>query len=130
MGRISITREPAHDLTIIALHGEVSPDELATGLAEVRQQPVRAKFHIWDFTNGALGAPGRDVLTHLASTYREGVREGGRTAFVCPRDVQYGLARMFVAYAESHKYTVAMQAFRDMATARAWLGIPADRAAP
>ena len=130
MGRITVTDEPEQDLTVIALHGDVTLEELDAGLAEVRRRPVRATFQIWDYTNGTLGAPKGDVVARLAAAYRDGVRTGGKTAFVCPRDIQFGLARMFVIYAESHKYPVAMQAFRDMAAARVWLGVPTDRAAP
>jgi len=47
-----------------------------------------------------------------------------RVAVIAPRDVSFGLARMYEAYADSaHKdFTV----FRDEDTAVEWLGIPKD----
>ena len=47
----------------------------------------------------------------------------GRTAIVAPRDLDYGIGRMFEVYADIERLTVKFVTFRSMVEAKVWLGV-------
>ena len=50
------------------------------------------------------------------------VRSGGQTAIVVTREVDFGLCRMFQAFAEMAEVPVAFLVARDIDEAERWLG--------
>lgn len=48
-------------------------------------------------------------------------RRGGRTAILCSKPVDYGLARMFETFASLYHVPVDFQAFTERAPAMEWL---------
>ena len=79
---------------------------------------------LWDLTEGSLAvlssADVRDLALRVEAI-REGRQAGGRFAFVCPRDVDFGIARMLVTYAGCSDPRAPMQVFRDLEEAWRWL---------
>ena len=56
-------------------------------------------------------------------------REGGKTAIVSPRDLEFGIGRMFDTFGEIKNVKFEIRVFRNLPAAREWLGednIPAN----
>ena len=66
-------------------------------------------------------------LTQLLRRHEDTASERRRrVAIVAPSDFAFGMARMFEALAASGGATTTYHVFRDMAEARAWLGLAAE----
>lgn len=79
---------------------------------------------LWDLTSATLEAASSQELRYIARRIgvMEMARKGARkAALVCLRDVDFGMARMFVTIAELDGCPVHMAVFRDGDEARSWL---------
>jgi len=65
----------------------------------------------------------RSIVAYMKRRY-EGVEVAPKTAVVAPRDISFGLARMYQAYSDLAPGDVVV--FRAVDAALAWLGIPDD----
>ncbi len=51
------------------------------------------------------------------------VRAGGKTAFVAPADLEYGMCRMLCAFAEFSRIPLEVEIFRTLSQAAEWMGV-------
>lgn len=85
-----------------------------------------ARRFLWDF-RGLTKGPDSSVELRDAVDLVNRTRDlwaGSQTAIVVARDLDFGIARMFSAFAE--QVDVEYQVFRDEDAARQWLGSAAD----
>lgn len=87
----------------------------------------RAPRVLWDLRNLEEAPRTSPELRLAADLLEEAHRrlEGGRTAIVVARDLDFGLARMFQAFADGAG--VRYEIFRDREAALAWLLDPSQR---
>ena len=80
---------------------------------------------LWDLReSGLAGLSSGDLQAFAKCLARSWGPQGpaARFAFICSKDVDFGLARMLIAYADAAQCRVTMQVFRDLDAARTWMG--------
>jgi hypothetical protein len=104
--------------------GAVSATELEEGLHALAVRPdfAAAMPTIWDFTHAtATSSIGSDALRRLGalSAAVRRAAPAARTAFVTPRDADYGVARQYQGLM-SGRIPVQVGVFKTLAEAEAW----------
>ena len=97
---INITRDEVKDLTIHAVIGPVSEEEMYDAIENFyNREPTM--FLLWDMSQAEVADVASSVLEAFVqrSTTLGVKRKGGRTAVFAPYDVQFGLGRMSEAFA-------------------------------
>jgi hypothetical protein len=122
----SITRSsPEADLTLFEVVGDADAEHvLRQVVAFLHEAPT--PLVLWDFSRGSMRVMTSQDLRAIATRAAPftDVRRGGRTAILCPRDVDFGLGRMFQAFVEILAAPFDLMVFRDSDEARAWLMEP------
>jgi len=81
------------------------------------------KNTLWDFTKADMSkittGEYRDIA-NVAAKFAH-LREGGKAALVLPKDLSYGLGRMFETFSEIENIPYEIRSFRGIDEAREWL---------
>jgi hypothetical protein len=117
--------DPAAGLITMTAHGDITFQDLRTTLAVMHDDPQFSPSfdRLWDLRDGHPTLRGPEVRA-LARVVGQFIG-GRRSAIAAPSDVAYGLSRMYSTLLED---TIAVEVFRNMEDARAWLagvGCPA-----
>jgi hypothetical protein len=120
----TITRSTSADESITYFHviGDVDGEQVLNQIVDfLTGTPTR--LVVWDLGSGTLRkiSPADLKMIIVRAAPYAGSRAGGRTAIVCVNDRDYGLSRMFEAFAESYDIPFEIQVFRNPEAARAWL---------
>ncbi len=111
------------DLTLHSIEGDITWEDIVVTIEEYYLgQPTT--FVIWDYTGAGPSHCSEENIRSIAQTagqYAQS-RAGGKTALVLPKDLQFGVGRVFESYAELADMPVTVRSFRLMAEAAAWLG--------
>jgi hypothetical protein len=112
------------DITLLKIESEVNLDELHAYLAgHYAATPTRCM--VWDVSAAAAtrhtSSDAEQLTTLLALLPNADSCE--TAAIIAPDDVQYGMSRMFGAYAESKGLVRNLGIFRSVEEAEAWLGV-------
>ena len=122
MGHITGSLEAENDLTLVTVVGKVDAKQVLSQIISfLTGEPT--KFVLWDFRQGSLaGFSSADLrmIVERGAPFAAS-RKGGRTAIVCATDVDYGLSRMFQAFANIQHIPFEIQVFRNTHEARKWL---------
>lgn len=115
---------PEAKLTVYAATGAMTVDDVSNTItACLTENPTL--LVIWDireaFFSGVTGDDLRRVVIRARPLAES--RAGGKTAIVCSRGVDYGLARLFQIYVELYEAPIDIQVFDSMDAATEWLGI-------
>lgn len=118
------------NLSIFTARGQLDASELvATYRAFIERGPT--PFVLWDFTAATLaGLSVRSVqdLAKQVVKLNNGCRRGGRSAVVCSREIDFGVANLVIAYARLEGHAVHVQTFRTADDAMRWLAQAHDSA--
>ena len=111
-------------LTVYSATGPLSAnDVLNTVITCLTENPTM--FVIWDLTEASFSNVTGDDLRKVVLTARPLAesRAGGKTAIVCSRGADYGLARLFQTYAELYEAPIDIKVFDSIDEAATWLGV-------
>ena len=111
------------DCCRFVVSGELDATEWL-GAYEAFAQTEPSGHVLLDLTSARLtGLSVVDVraLARRIDEVRRRQHASGRFALVCTRDVEFGIARMLVAYADCDERADSMQVFRDSHSALRWL---------
>ena len=124
MGSFETTFDLDIDLTFIKVVGKVTAEDFHAWTADYYSGPT-TKLNLWDLRQADLSAIGSDDLLEDAVRSKKVAdrRQGGKTAVVSDKALEFGIARMRAVYAEIMEMPFAFQVFQTMAEARAWLGV-------
>lgn len=102
--------------------GVVTDQDLLDHQQQLRADPACKPWfrELFDFTGATANEVTGRCIRQLAIAPFLG--KGSKRALVVPNDSGFGLARMFQTLREDHEGE-AIEIFRDLATARAWLGL-------
>jgi hypothetical protein len=119
---IKITRDTDRDLTIHDVAGPVSEEEMYDALENFYKREPTALL-LWDMSQADVSQVTTETLQRFLrkSTQLGGSLQGGRTAVIASEDLQYGLARMYEAFAEIESAPYSFRAFRSRQEALQWL---------
>jgi hypothetical protein len=122
MAHITSKLEAENDLTVVTVVGGVDAEQVQSQIISfLTGDPT--PLVLWDVRAGSLtGLSGEDIRTIIQSgAWYADRRKGGRTAIVCPREVDYGLGRMFESLASIYHIPFEINVFRNLGEAREWL---------
>jgi hypothetical protein len=119
---IDSDRDPARDLTIFTVRGQLTFDEQMEILVEFYGGDPTANV-LWDFRGIEGNRISSDELRKIIVFIKqhEHKRPGGKTAMVAGTDLDFGLSRMSDAYAETEKLPWKIRPFRSMEEALDWI---------
>ena|ERR1043165_1118465 len=122
MGHITSTLEAESDLTVITVVGKVDAEQIASQIISfLTGEPTQ--LVLWDIREGSLVSLSSNDLQMIVKRGAQFAdrRKGGRTAIVCSKDLDYGLSRMFQAFASLQHIPFEIDVFRNLEEAREWL---------
>ena len=116
MGKIET--QISGDLTIRKVIGNLTIDELMNDVKEFYAgQPT--KLVLLDLSAGSIATLTAEELRSVARFIQDhaNVQIGGKTAIVAPDDLNYGVARMYVAFSEFRSLPFPVHLFRKLSDA-------------
>ncbi len=118
--KVGVRRE-ADGLTVFTVTPEASPEDLIQALT-VFMRDAPTPLVLWDLRQGNFGRFTGDELRWMVSRLpvSSTKRAAGRSALLA-HDVDHGVMRTFITYAELSGYGVSFRVFSDVDDARAWL---------
>ena len=122
MSEIKTFVDNQKDLTVHKVSGDLKTKEILERLAYCFQHEPTSMI-LWDFSNASWCGIKRDELRDTAAGVNKYTRKGGRMALVFSRDVDFGIGRMFGAYAEMGGHDAKFGSFRSREDADRWLGV-------
>jgi hypothetical protein len=111
-------------LTTYVAAGPLTANDVSkTVVSCLTENPTR--LVIWDVREASFSNVTGDDLRKVVINARPLAesRAGGKTAIVCSRGADYGLARLFQTYAELYEAPIDIKVFDSMDDATAWLGL-------
>lgn len=118
--------DAAHGVLMVRMHGEVTDDDILGYAGHATHGlELPGKYHeLIDLRDITVPRASTQSVRRVARMFEDAERDpvGVKIAFVATSDAAYGLARMYQALRDSSP--VQMRVFREMAQARAWLGLP------
>lgn len=124
MAYLSASIEAEHNLLLIKVRGELSTKE-AINFAIKSYTKHPKPLVLWDLTEASLSKIKKDEIITLADQIKN-VRTNsarGKAAFVTHATGDFGILRMYEAYAELKNDLIEYEIFYDIQAARAWLSI-------
>ena len=123
MGNIKIEINQEKDLSTFTTSESFSVQDVCDALDRYYSGPITSLL-LWDATRLNSSSWQRDdILTAVRKTKEYShLRAGGKSALVMPRDLPFGLARMYQAYSEVHNLQIDVEVFRSIEKAVEWLG--------
>ena len=122
MARISSSLEAETGVTVVVVEATVDAEQVLNQcISFLTGEPT--PLVLWDFMQGnlaALSSADLRMIVERGAPYASN-RKGGRTALVCARELDFGLCRMFQAFASLQDIPFAIEVFRSPEAARTWL---------
>ena len=112
-------------ITIFKVKGKMFFDQIMDEVTRFYEKEL-TRHAVWDFS----GAEGRHITTDeiqkIASHTKElgHLRKNGKTAFVTPSSLGYGLGRMYDSLAQVINHPVKHGVFKNCNDAISWIGAP------
>lgn len=123
MASIEVKVANEKDLTVFSVEGSITADEILGSKTKYYYIKEPTRHVIWDFSNGTaekISSHEFQVLAHQMKPLSI-MRRGGKTAIVAKKDIDFGLGRMYTAYATVEKLPINYRVFRDIEDATYWI---------
>jgi len=126
---IELHIRPEHHLVILVHVGATPDDEFLAFYRSLYESDTfdSSMNQLVDLRQADSQSRSPEVLRQFAGFIKSTLEDDGvypKIAVVAPRDLSFGLARMYQAFAASVPWDFAV--FRAMDAALAWLGLPED----
>ncbi len=129
MNLINRQTDSRHTLTIFTAHGVIDAGRILEELRDYYDgQPTL--YSLWDFSEADVTAISSDDISALAHYIKQHTahRQGGKSALVLAKDLDFGLGRMIDAQLEIEEAPVTLSSFKSKADALEWLDISLQEA--
>jgi hypothetical protein len=118
-----------HNLIVLEHMGRIPDDEFLEFYKELYESnaSIASMNHLVDLRKADSSPRSSDVLHQLADFMQssfEGLTTGPKVAVVASKDLSFGLARMYEAFADIIPWNFIV--FRDIDEALTWLDLPQD----
>jgi hypothetical protein len=122
MENIKIFVDQDRDLTTYVVTGKVSVKPIVPLLEEL-YSAAATLYLLWDFSQADASETKTSELNEIFTFSKEKarVRKEGKRAIVAPRDLEYGMGRMYEIFADVYKHPVPLRVFRTRDEAMKWL---------
>lgn len=124
MATIEIMIDTDKDLTVFEVRGDLTAEEIMRYSSEYYQtRPT--KLVLWDCSSGSVKNITSKEFRQIAEKMKKIAekRVGGKTAFVGDVTADFGMGRMYEAFAEIEGLPVEYRTFKNLEDARKWLGV-------
>lgn len=120
---------PGHNLAILEHKGKILDEEFLSFYKELYESGDYnpSMNHLVDLREADSSSRSTDVLRDFAEFVRVRLTDADRrpkVAVVAPKDISFGLARVYDAYADAVPWDFVI--FRSIEAALAWLGLSGD----
>ena len=119
---ITSHRDNRADLTVHVCRGKISLGEIIDEIKSFYDKEP-TQNNLWDLTEAdisELSSSEIKAIANFAKGYNPS-RVGGKTAFVSPQDVAFGLSRMYGTFADLAEQEVDLMVFRSLEDAMKWI---------
>ena len=119
---ITLATNQESQLTVFKVVGSITYKEGMEALRSFYEKHLTRNV-LWDFNEGNLAAISTEQMKSFADyvSQQGKLRAGGKTAFVAPKDLEYGLLRMLNTIGEFNEIPFQTMVFRSMDQAIAWI---------
>jgi hypothetical protein len=110
------------DITIVNVSGELLFEQIVQVLEDFYKSDFTLKL-LWDLSHADLSALTNSHIEKIISyaKSKSHLREGGKTAIVALKDIDYGVSRMYEILSELKEHPVSHSVFRNRDEALKWL---------
>jgi ribosomal protein L23 len=124
MAQISTSVDMDRELTTFEVKGTLTADEIIKKVEEYYSMHP-TKLVLWVMEHAVTAGITSEEIEKIILTAKKnsGSRKEGKTAIVGPKDIEYGLGRMYQAYADIESMPYEYKIFREVEDAKNWLGI-------
>ncbi len=122
MTKIQKTIDKENQITIFTVSGEFFFDQIVDVVKQfyLSEFTLNIIFDLNKADMSALTAGQMEEIVKGAKEYAH-LREGGKTALIMSRDLNYGIARMFETYCEIKGHPIAYNVFKNIDEAMTWI---------
>lgn len=110
------------NLTVFTVEGDLSAEEILKYSKECyASRPT--KLVLWNANKGSVRSIHASAFRRIAREMKNYSckRSGGKTALVSEFDLEFGMSRMYEAFAEFEEIPIQYRAFRNVEDAMKWL---------
>lgn len=120
--RVEKRMDRDRNLTIFKGHGTITADEIVDALVEFYRSGSTLNA-LWDLAEADLTAIRGGEIDRIITTAKDHAheREGGKTAILVSREVDFGIARRYEITSETRQHPISHYVFRDRDEALKWL---------
>jgi len=112
------------DVTIKKIIDRLTYNDLMAELRDFYEKHA-TKYLIWVIAEGTLTeltSEDLNVVAHFVKSQAH-TRVGGKTAFVAPGNLEFGICRMLDTFGELKHISFETRTFRDLSEAAKWIGV-------
>ena len=122
MGKIKLKVDSQKDLTVFTVVGEVDSGEILNEIRKFYEGEV-TKYILWDLSESDVSKLTSSDVQKIAFTPPEYSKKriGGKTAMVAPKNITFGLSRMYEMMKENQNLPFPTMSFRTCKEAYKWL---------
>jgi len=109
---IETTFHKDNDLSIIKCSGRLNEEEIRDTVQSFYKRPT--KNLIWDLSEASAEDISPEYVRWIQGLVKRlsVSRQGGKTAFVAPKDLEYGMARVFQILSDKEVFPLKVGVFR------------------
>ena len=111
-----------HNVTLYKCSGNLEEAEINKIMQPYYTGGITSNL-LWDFSGASLRSISSLFVKQMASKMGNliPVRENVKIAIIAPKDLEYGIARMFQMLSDDNKYPIRIKVFRYVGQASQWL---------
>jgi hypothetical protein len=122
MADIEAIIDDENSLTVFTIEGELTAEEIVHYSCEYYDKKP-TMLVLWDGTRGSVRKISNNGFQEIAIQMKNctSKRKGGKTAFVGKSELDFGLGRVYEAFADIEQLPIAYRTFKTVEDAREWL---------
>jgi len=111
-----------HNLTLYKCYGDLKEAEINDIIQPYYTERTTLNL-LWDFSEASMSDISSMFVRQITNKMRELVpaREKGKIAVIAPKDLEYGIARMFQILSDERRFPFKVKVFKYVGEACQWL---------
>ena len=111
-----------HNLTLYKCYGDLEEAEI-NNIIEPFYRDETTHNLLWDFSEASMSGISSLFVRETAEKVRDLVpaRKNGKIAVIAPKDLEFGMARMFQLMSDEKQFPFRVKVFRHVGEACQWL---------
>ena len=120
MATIDVSIDSQNDVTVFTVRGELTADDILKTIGEYSTTLI-----LWDAMDGSVSNISAEDFRKISRIVKTTTKKSsrGKTAFVGRQEIDFGLGRMYEAFANIANLPIEYKTFKNVDEAKDWLGI-------